>query len=226
MPGINTSMFYVGSAGSFTELHVEDSIADSANIIHAGKVKIWMIVAREYYVRLNCIIAQIMKNVQPDRKGKGEENREICELPLHHKNLVLTPRFLDEHEIRYEFIVQNAGDLVNVRYGILHQVLNVGLNVAEAINVGSDGWNFANELKILCRCESCTLVHAATNTDVDMAVNFGKPKARTHQCDTCTRMFGTKQLLAKHRKEVHKVTHICSICNGQYQHVQSLNRHI
>ena len=114
MPGINTSMFYVGNAGSFTELHVEDSIADSANIIHAGKVKTWMIVAREDYFRLNCIIAQIMKKLQPDSKGKCEENREICELPLHHKNLVLTPRFLDEHEIRYEFIVHNAGDLVYV----------------------------------------------------------------------------------------------------------------
>ena len=79
---------------------------------------------------------------------------------------------------------------------------------------------------MLCRCASCKLGHAATRTDVDMVVKVVKSNARTHQCGTCARIFGTKQLLAKHRKEDHKATHICSICDGQYQHVQSLNQHI
>ena len=56
MLGINTSMFYIGGCtGSFTELHVEDSIADSANM---GKVKIWMIIDRQEYARINEIVAQ------------------------------------------------------------------------------------------------------------------------------------------------------------------------
>ena len=39
-----------------------------------------------------------------------------------------------------EFLVQNAGEFVYIRYGILHQVINVGLNVVEAVNVGSDAY--------------------------------------------------------------------------------------
>ena len=58
MLGINTSMFYIGCTGSFTELHVEDSIADSANVIHMGKEKIWMIIDRQEYARINEIVAQ------------------------------------------------------------------------------------------------------------------------------------------------------------------------
>ena len=137
MPGINTSMFYVGSTGSFTEMHVEDSLADSVNVIHAGKGKIWMIIDRRDYARTNEMVAQMLHNVsRDDVNGKSKTELKMCILPLQHKNLVLTPRFLDEHEIRYEFVVQKAGDLLYVRYGILHQVVNLGLNVAEAINVG------------------------------------------------------------------------------------------
>ena len=174
MLGINTSMFYIGGCtGSFTELHVEDSIADSANM---GKVKIWMIIDRQEYARINEIVAQKWKDFSDANGDNARLSAERCVLPLHHKNLVLTPRFLDEHKIRYEFVLQNAGDLLYIRYGILHQVINVGLNVAEAINVGSDAWNFGNELKMLCPCDDCQLDHVATNTDVGMSVNVGKPR--------------------------------------------------
>ena len=103
MPGINTSMFYIGGAGSFTELHDEDSIADSANVIHVGKEKIWMFIDRQDYARINEIIAQKLKDFPDVNKDAGLAT-ESCVLPLYHKNLVLTPRFLDEHGIRYEFV--------------------------------------------------------------------------------------------------------------------------
>ena len=226
MPGINTSMFYIGCAGSFTELHVEDSIADSANVIHMGKEKIWMIIDRQEYARINEIVAQKWKDFSDANGDNARLSAERCVLPLHHKNLVLTPRFLDEHKIRYEFVLQNAGDLLYIRYGVLHQVINVGLNVAEAINVGSDAWNFGNELKMLCPCDDCQLDHVATNTDVDMSVNVGKPKSRAYECETCLRIFSTKQLLARHKKDDHGAKHVCGICDRQFEHVQSLSRHV
>ena len=227
MPGINTSMFYVGSTGSFTEMHVEDSLADSVNVIHAGKGKIWMIIDRRDYARTNEMVAQMLHNVsRDDVNGKSKTELKMCILPLQHKNVVLTPRFLDEHEIRYEFVVQKAGDLLYIRYGILYQVVNLGLNVAEAINVGSDAWNFANELKTLYSCDSCQLIHAATNTDVNMSVKIGKPNARTHRCSTCSRIFGTKKLLVKHEKDDHGATYLCRICDRQFQHVHSLTWHL
>lgn len=224
MPGINSSMFYIGSAGSFTEMHVEDSLADSVNLLHAGKEKIWMIIDRDDYTKTNEIVAQNLRDASHDEER--EDVSEICALSLHHKNLVLTPSFLDEHKIRYEFVVQKAGDLLYVRYGILHQVVNVGVNIAEAINVGSNEWNFINQLKTICPCERCALIHAATNMDVDMSISVGKVKSRAHRCESCNRVFGTKQLLANHRKDDHDVKHICGICGHEFAHTQSLKYHV
>ena len=145
MPGINTSMFYVGSAGSFTEMHVEDSLADSVNVVHAGKGKIWMIIDRRDYARTNQIVSQKLQDLSRTKDDdEGDKELKMCMLPLQHENLVLTPRLLDEHQIRHKFVVQKAGDLLYIRYGILHQVVNLGLNVTEAINIGSDRWNFNN----------------------------------------------------------------------------------
>ena len=53
-------MFYVG--GSFDELHVEDNLADSANVIYVGKEQIWMFVDRQDYARINDIVAQKLKD--------------------------------------------------------------------------------------------------------------------------------------------------------------------
>ena len=102
----------------------------------------------------------------------------------------------------------------------------MGLNVAEAINVGSDAWNLGNELKMLCPCKMCKIEHAETNIDVDMSVKVGKPKARSHRCDTCRRIFGTKKLLMKHKKTDHGSKLACRDCYKQFNHSQSLNRHI
>ena len=218
-------MFYIGGTGSFTELHVEDSIADSANVIHFSKENIWMFIDRQDYARINQIVAQKLKDFSDVDNDAGLAT-DSCVLPLHHKNLVLTPRFLEKHQIRYEFLVQRAGYLVYVRYGVLHQVINVGLNVAEAINVGSDAWNLGNELKMLCPCEMCKIEHAETNMDVYMSVNVGMPKARSHRCDTCTRIFGTKKLFVKHEKTDHGSKLACRDCDKQFNHSQSVNRHI
>ena len=206
--------------------HVEDSLADSANVSHVGKEKIWMFVDRQDYARINRIVAQKLKDLSDVDGGDAGLLTENCVLPLHHKNLVLTPRFLDENGIRYESLVQGAGDLVYIRYGILHQVINVGLNVAEAINVGSDAWNFGNDLKMLCPCELCQLDHAETNMDVDMTVKVGIPRVRSYPCEACTKIFGTRRLLVKHQKEDHDAKHACEIFDKQFQHVQSLKRHV
>ena len=109
-----------------------------------------MIIDRQDYTRINEIVAQKLKDFSDADANNTRLSAERCALPLYYKNLVLTPRFLDEHKILYEFMVQTAGNLLYVRDGILYQVINLGLNVAKAINAGSDGWNVGNKLKILC----------------------------------------------------------------------------
>ena len=70
----------------------------------------------------------------------------------------------------------------------------------------------------------CQLVHAIKNTDVDMFVNVEKLKA--YQCETCARIFSIKQLLARHRKDYLCAKRVCGICDWQFEHVQSLSRHV
>ena len=59
-----------------------------------------------------------------------------------------------------------------------------------------------------------------------MSVKIGKPSARTHRCNTCSKIFGTKKLLVKHKKDDHGATHVCGICDRPFQHAHSLTRHV
>lgn len=61
---------------------------------------------------------------------------------------------MDKHEIEYEVIAQRPGDIVYVKPGTFHQVLNVNPNLAEAINFGDAAWNLANPICArTCQCE-------------------------------------------------------------------------
>lgn len=223
LPGINTSMFYVGETNSFAGMRVEDSVADGLTLLHAGTEKIWVVVDRKHYVQVNSLVA--------DELHRLDKITERCTLPMHHKNIMLTPRFLDDHKIRYEFIVQEAGDLVFVRYGTLHQEINCGLNMAEEITIGSNAWNIVNDVSMLCPCVSdedtstCLLSRMETN-EVDMIVRVSKKKVRTCKCDTCDRVFRTKALLETHRRDDHDARVACELCSKTYTYARNLVVHI
>ena len=74
-------MFYIGCAGSFIELHVKDSIADS--VIRVGKEKILMIIDSQDYARINEIVAQKLKDLSDADEDNARLSAELCVLPLY-----------------------------------------------------------------------------------------------------------------------------------------------
>ena len=67
----------------------------------------------------------------------GRKGRDT---PHFHKNLTVTIEWLERNEIKYEMLSQRPGDSVYVGPTILHQVVNFGINLAEAVNVGGSAW--------------------------------------------------------------------------------------
>lgn len=186
VPGINIPMFYVGDTDSITAMHVEDGLSDSVNVLHAGNDKLWIVIVKSDYTRLNKEVSAVMK---------AEETVDLCDFSIHHKNIVLTPALPDSHEIRYKFVTQRAGDMLYVGHDVPHQVVNVGLNVAEAVNVGSADWNIGNSLHAFCNCHDA-VQPLQENVHVNHVVRTSKLK-RIHSCETdsCKKTFPTKALL-------------------------------
>lgn len=151
--GVNLSTFYISGDGSYTPMHPEDGYLDSCNLVHwglPGSCKIWVIVDRGDNDRLmGAMVEEIARWRATGSKlpavGEG------CSLPLHHKVWALSTDFLDRHNIQYVCVRQEPGDLVFVGHGVYHQVVNVGVTLAEAVNVGSAAWNLGGHTFTTCR---------------------------------------------------------------------------
>ena len=85
---------------------------------------------------------------------EGKEWRDGCSVPLQHKRLLLTPALLRTTSVRFQVLGQKSGDLVYVGLNELHHVINLNVNLAEAVNVGSSLWNVAADRFRPCYCEA------------------------------------------------------------------------
>lgn len=148
MPGINTSMYYLACAGSYSEMHVEDSNLESLNVVCFNLdrkkpnaiSKIWIIIPEKE----NCLtIAQQVNSeyeaVRESTRGEDSERPDCCQF-LDRKDCYVTLEFLKQHKIYYYLVKQKPGDVMYINRGVLHQVINVNANFAEAINFGSAKW--------------------------------------------------------------------------------------
>lgn len=161
MLGINIPSFYWGGTGSFSSIHIEDSGLDSCNLFHfgsVGAVKLWLVIApgsSDPFRRLiqRCVNKLISSDLHRRKDARIYSTWEPkCRFPLNHKNILVTPALLTRNCINHEVIVQRPGDLVYVREGIYHAVVNIGAGLSEAVNVGSLSWNMSAHLSHYCCC--------------------------------------------------------------------------
>lgn len=68
------------------------------------------------------------------------EEFEKCSGFVQHKNLMLTPQFLEDNGIPFSRVIQNAGDLMIVWPRAYHFGYNAGFNQAEAVNFATPQW--------------------------------------------------------------------------------------
>ena len=143
MAGINTPMYYIGGKLSYTILHEEDGGLSSLNILRAGSQKVWFVISHkhrhEVEIRFNEYLCEKLQN-------------NVCVQILKHKIYFITPLLLDKWNVSYTFVLQKPGDLFFIRRGTYHAVINLGKNIAEAVNYGSLEWVGDYEPPV-CKCE-------------------------------------------------------------------------
>ena len=153
-PGINVPTYYLSGTLSFSEIHTEDGSLDSYNLAHWGEPgaeKLWL------FVHPDCIPSfnfALFEEVGKRMRAAGDDvssRLEGCPVPHHYKNIVVTPGFLQRHNIMYEVVCQRLGTLIYVYGGVPHQVLNTGVLLAKAVNVGGARWN-SSFVQPVCYC--------------------------------------------------------------------------
>ena len=96
------------------------------------------------------------------------------------QNIVLTPVFLKANNIPYQVIEQQPGTLIYVRGNVYHQVVNAGLNLAEAMNVGGGGRNHNAHRFVSCTCRGCAVKDIPQNSRFYKIVR--RHEARIYEC--------------------------------------------
>ena len=128
-PGIQSSFVYISTLTmSVFSLHVEDFELKSANLLYFG-AKLWIVVDPSSKSRLESRLAELL-----DIKNPG------CSQFLRHCGLVPSPSLLRNWKIKFKTVLQEEGGLVLLQSNAYHWGINLGANMAEAINYSEDDW--------------------------------------------------------------------------------------
>lgn len=152
----------------------------------------------------------------------------VCPMSLEHKYYMLTPALLRQWQIPYKIVVQYLGDLFFIRSGTYHAVVNMGSNVAEAVNVGSNLWS-ANYESPICQCKENK--RKEIQRDRTILYKSTMLKRRLHECaaNGCNRLFKRKSDVAKHERVDHgfaEPTFTCDKCSKVFAKKGNLIRHV
>ncbi|KAF2176016.1 JmjC-domain-containing protein [Zopfia rhizophila CBS 207.26] len=127
LPGINQIYHYISLCpGSPATLHIEDVRLGSVNLVLAGKLKVWLLIPPKEAKRLE-------KNM---RRSHGKQWE--CSQDIRHLNTLVSPEELDRWGIEYYIEYCGPGEMIETRPGTYHQVLNMGANLAESVNIEFD----------------------------------------------------------------------------------------
>lgn len=123
--------------------HTEDMDLYSINYLHFGAPKTWYSVPPQMGRRLeevaNSYFAASYKN---------------CKAYLRHKTTLMSPQVLRKHNIPYNKITQEPGDImITFPYGY-HAGFNHGFNCAESTNFATPRWVEYGKRSVECGCSS------------------------------------------------------------------------
>ncbi|KAK1526067.1 set-domain histone methyltransferase-8 [Colletotrichum costaricense] len=110
-----------------TTMHIEDLRSASVNMVRWGGPKAWLIVEPGSSRRLEERIAKAC--------GVATGTRTSCSQFVRHLNRIIPSETLDHWNIKYNIVDCYAGELIATMPDTYHQVINRGVNIAEAVNV-------------------------------------------------------------------------------------------
>lgn len=142
IPGVNTSMLYVGSWRAMFAFHVEDKDLYSINYLHYGEPKQWYSIPPSRRRKFESFM----------RNGVFADQFKQCREYLRHKTCMVAPSTLQANHIHYKTALQQQGEIIVTFPGAYHAGFNHGFNIAEAVNFATERW-FAIGLRANhCRC--------------------------------------------------------------------------
>ncbi|KAJ8681993.1 hypothetical protein QAD02_017785 [Eretmocerus hayati] len=265
MPGINTSMFYIGGHNSCSELHREDGLlaavaallarldplpegvplsgpegtsADELPDLHSASLsestpdessvqfmdatapvptkvpcKVWMVPLDPR--KLEDAIRAVVRSVpssdesssEPAKTKRAKKRRSAktikrrrCSRALDHKNIYANTDFMDRHGIPYVTFRQYENDVVYLRPGMPHEVIQIVPNCLEASNFGDAEWQVIADHVSFCGCEEQAVACIAKNPAARVNITQRHIK---HHCDDCEFMALNKAALVQHCEEEH-----------------------
>ncbi|KAI8037116.1 hypothetical protein M5D96_009863 [Drosophila gunungcola] len=141
--GVNTAYLYFGMWKSSFAWHTEDMDLYSINYLHFGAPKTWYAIPPAYGRRLEKLVNETFA-----------ENYQECNAYLRHKMTMISPKVLRQHNIPYNKITQEAGEImITFPFGY-HAGFNHGFNGAESTNFASKRWIEYGKRASICRCRS------------------------------------------------------------------------
>lgn len=204
LPGINTSMFYLGSSLSFSEMHIEDAKLESLNVVYFNldvpnnlPSKAWIVIHPKEYAKFSMLVAMDFENKQ---KNSSKE----CPYILFHKNIYVTVDYLKRNKVEFEIVLQYPGDAVYVKSGAYHQVINLNTYLAEAINYGSTSWNsFTADQSHFCICSRNKMDIIYSNPEEYCVVRKAKVNNYVCEIDECAFSNTNWKMVLHHYKTNH-----------------------
>lgn len=190
VPGITSPYIYLGDYRTTFPWHIEDKDVYSISYLHSGSPKCWFAIPPSDGARFQERISVLA----PSKFRK-------CAAYFRHKSLLIDPR-----ELSYatDMLIHEEGQFVVTFPFAYHQGFNSGVNVAEAVNFGSERWLKYGENCLECHCEE----DKGVKDDIDMGASTSAGNERHPEfgrCEKCAR-FGSgmknynKGWLCQHRR--------------------------
>lgn len=212
-------MIYVGLKDSYTAFHIEDWNLCSLKYLAEDFAKIWIIIDKSIRAELTSRFAKYLQEHSPDTF--------VCPQSLEHKVFSIKPQLLDEWGIPHKIVIQNPGDSFFTRNGAYRSVVNMGRNIAEAVNVGSDVWNSSYDPPV-CTCTDNHRKHVPQDRTIVYSIKRMAKRLSVCDAKNCNRSFNTKSQLWAHKKLKHnyRESFTCPECSKNFSKKSDLTRHL
>lgn len=113
----------------------------SINYLHYGAPKTWYAIPPEYGTRMEQLAKRFFS-----------ENYEFCKAHLRHKMTLISPYRLRQHNIPFNKITQEPGEImITFPFGY-HAGFNHGFNMAESTNFAAPRWVEYGKRASQCQC--------------------------------------------------------------------------
>lgn len=139
--GVNTAYLYFGMWKTTFAWHTEDMDLYSINYLHFGEPKTWYCVPPEHGYKLEKLANENFSS-----------SYKTCPAYLRHKMTLINPQILEKHNIPYDRVTQNAGEImITFPFGY-HAGFNHGFNCAESTNFALERWIEYGKRALQCQC--------------------------------------------------------------------------